>query len=300
MLIATRSCFCLSILGVLIACSAGALEMKPSVFDQHQHVMRYNFADDPDNVVRTVSANEESADRGRVGRKSPGKAFFLSLAVPGLGQYYNGNRIKPFLFLGTEVAAWMLYSEWHGEGDDLTEEFEAFNREHWLRERYENQYLLWAYGETDDDSLRGAAGITHHLPETRTQQYYEMTGKYNQFAWGWVDAELNGNSLEDLGQNVPPILGNETTPETQNRITYEAMRHDADVKYSRATKMIFISIANRLVSAFEAFIAARKHNSRVAETDNTSSFLSKLKLKPSLKSYHEHRDTPFLTVTYKF
>ncbi len=29
--------------------------------------------------------------------------------------------------------------------------------------------------------------VTHSLPSTKTQQYYEMVGKYLQFVYGWKD-----------------------------------------------------------------------------------------------------------------
>ncbi|MGB8658566.1 MAG: hypothetical protein WCE90_12415 [Candidatus Zixiibacteriota bacterium] len=29
--------------------------------------------------------------------------------------------------------------------------------------------------------------FSHHLPNSKTQQYYEMIGEYEQFSWGWDD-----------------------------------------------------------------------------------------------------------------
>ena len=79
-----------------------------------------------------------------------------------------------------------MYAKCHGDGNDITDRYEAFNRTYWHDDRYAT-YLFWNYGVTDDD-LINSAETTHHLPDTRTQQYYEMTGKYDQFAWGWDDA----------------------------------------------------------------------------------------------------------------
>ena len=60
------------------------------------------------------------------------------------------HRWLPILFFGAEVATWAMYFNWHNEGEDLTNKFEAFNRTHWSRDSYEQEYLLWAYGVTDD------------------------------------------------------------------------------------------------------------------------------------------------------
>ena len=74
------------------------------------------------------AAEDPSGSKSGSGYKSPAKAFILSLAVPGLGQYYYGSKIKPLVFLGVEVTSWVLYFKWNSEGDDITAEFEAFNR----------------------------------------------------------------------------------------------------------------------------------------------------------------------------
>ncbi|MBD3402716.1 hypothetical protein GF420_07460, partial [candidate division GN15 bacterium] len=159
------------------------------------------------------------------GHKSPFKAFVLSLAVPGAGQWYYGSKTKALLFFAVDVAAWGLHIKWHGDGVDMEDEFEAFNRQYWSRERYEQQYLQWAYGFTDDDLITEGE-VSHHLPDTRTQQYYEMTGKYDQFSWGWADAMLNDSTLSDYSDTNPPprITSTAVTPESALRFQYETMR----------------------------------------------------------------------------
>jgi len=102
--------------------------------------------------------------------KSPGKAFVLSLAVPGLGQYYNGSRIKPFLFVGVEELSWILHVKYHNEGNDLTDEFQAFNDTYWSEERYRD-FLRWTYGDSLESGIEEVV-INHTLPDTKTQQYY--------------------------------------------------------------------------------------------------------------------------------
>ena len=296
----------LSVVAGLIVFLAGyghAVELTPSFFDQDLLQIRYSSAASITKSNGTILAVNQAGDEegsfedSPVKEKSPFKAFALSAILPGAGQFYNGSKIKPLLFLGAEVAAWGFHFKYHGEGDDATDAYQQYNHDHWSRFDYEQKYLLWAYGVTDDD-LVDARELSHHLPDEQTQQYYEMTGKYNQFAWGWDDALLRGDSLESFGPGtMQPITGDSTTPSSARRMIYEGMRDDANSKYDRADKMIMIAIVNRLFSGFEAFFSARKINQRL--TGGSSTF-SRIDVDVSLKSYHARRDTPYMKLTYKF
>lgn len=276
-------------------CSAGS-----TVLEQEQLRLKYSLAQGEIGDSRYLAlsdamrAGPPSGVDSERSYKSPIKAFVLSLVVPGLGQYYYGSRIKPFVFLGAEIAAWAYYFKWHGEGGDITAEFEAFNRQHWVRMRYED-YLFYVYGVRDDDSVPSSATeVSHHLPDELSQQYYEMTGKYDQFAWGWDDARLNG---QDLGPGVLAITGPATVPYSANRLYYEGRRNAANDAFDKATRMVFVSMANRLISAFEALYRTRSLNNKARRS---SPEFGNIRLKAALKSYHSSKDTPFFTVTYKF
>ncbi|MEW5795471.1 MAG: hypothetical protein AB1772_03835, partial [Candidatus Zixiibacteriota bacterium] len=186
---------------------------------------------------------------------------------------------------------------------DATDAYKAFNHEHWSRDVYEQKYLWWAYGATDDDSIT-AREISHHLPDERTQQYYEMTGKYNQFAWGWDDARRSGLDIDQFfqdsvlinGGTSGRILDEATTPRSANRLQYETMRDDANKKYDKGRTMTYLAILNHVVSGFEAFFSAKKHN----REQGGSSVFSDIDVDLSLKSYHSRRDTPYVKLSYKF
>ncbi len=285
---------------IVSASAAASVKLNQSLFDRELQKLRYETTSQSSENSVTFAADETFllATTGFVERpklKSPGKAFFYSLMVPGLGQFYYGSKIKPLVFLSAEAASWAFYFKWHGEGDDLTDDYEAFNRDYWYRDRYED-FLLWTYDTTDDRAIH-EPGITHHLPDTRTQQYYEMTGKYDQFAWGWDDAVHHDSSLYDFDStNAPPSI-DEAVPYSALRLEYEKMRNDANNRYDRATRMIFVSIANRLISAFEAYFVVKSRNNKIKK--NTWG-IERLKVRTKLKSYHSHWDTTFVTFTYRF
>jgi len=283
--------------------SAG-IEAPASAFEIEHQKLRYQFAYgaiDQGTIYAAVDEvvweTEETTQASGFKRKSPLKAFLLSMAVPGLGQYYYGSRIKPVIFAGIEVASLFLHFKWDGDGDDMVAAFEQYNRIHWSRDSYEQKYLNWAYGTTNDGEL--GTEVSHHLPDTRTQQYYEMTGKYDQFAWGWDDAVLNGNSIDDYDstQAPPKIESDITTPYSARRFIYEGMRYDANQKHAKASDILFVTMANHLAAGFEAYFATRKLNQ---QGDRGAVILSEVKIKPSLKSFYTRLDTPWLGVAYSF
>jgi hypothetical protein len=254
-------------------------------------------------VLNALAVDEAPTAATETKYKSPAKAFFLSLAVPGLGQYYYGSRIKPFIFLGVEAATWAVYLKWHKDGSNITDEFEAFNRTHWAESRYQ-EYLLMNYGVTDDDSVAAQYyEISHHLPDTRTQQYYEMTGKYDQFSWGWDDAMYKGHGYTyyvDTSASGLPRLILDSIPTSANRNWYENRRKDANDKFDQAKKMIMVSLVNHVVSAFEALYQTKKLKNQTEEKKDEFSENTSWKFSAKLKSYHSRRDTPYVTVTLKF
>ncbi len=289
-----------------IGVSGRELQLSSSRMSQELLQMRYQGVrmlseEEPSASTHQVDQSESVSNRSskQWKRKSAPKAFAMSLVIPGLGQFYYGSRVKAALFFGADVAFWALASSSHKKGNELTDEFNAFNRAHWNRDSYEQKYLLWTYGFADDEEIpTDKTEISHHLPDTETQQYFEMTGKYNQFAWGWDDAELNGKKIDDYSVQNPPlrILEPASTPYSQNRLTYEDMRHSANKKFEQSRAMIMLAMANRIISSFEALFTVNRHNRGLAPEQQ----FSRVEVRASLKSYRAKRDTPFLKLTYRF
>lgn len=288
---------------VLLCESTTAVELESSYLEREGHRVRFGSAVTAGAVAGPAltglaqTDSFDSFDNEAMPRKSPLKALVLSAAIPGAGQFYLGGRIKPLLFFGAEIAAWGLHFKWQGAADDATDFFEQFNYDHWSRQAYKD-YLGEVYGDTVDTRIN-APGVTHHLPTTDTQQFFEMTGKYNQFAWGWDDATRHGESLEEriLAGSLEAITIDTLTPNSARRIHYEGLRHDANQKYDKARNMVMVSILNRLVSGFEAYFSAKNRNRNVSA--QKSSF-SRISMRASLESYQTKRDTPFVNLAYRF
>jgi hypothetical protein len=289
---------CAAILGIAIGSDANEIELTASPFDESSAISHLSLTEEIA-VLDEQWEGSTSASTANANMKSPSKAFLMSLVLPGAGQWYYGSKTKAVAFVGVEAASWLFHMKFHSDGDDLTRQYEDFSAAHWSRMDYQ-EYLTEAYGVTDDDQLHETE-VSHHLPETNSQQYYEMTGKYDQFAWGWDDATRHGMNLDSAAayysDTALRITSDTSAPQSANRITYNAMRGDANKKYDKATRILFVVMGNHLASAFEALISTKKLNKKISPALGA---LGNVKMKASLKSVYAKRDTPYVTLSYKF
>ena len=49
----------------------------------------------------------------------PARGLALSLAIPGMGQWYAGAKAKALFFFGLEVAGWMSWRSFSSAGEDI-------------------------------------------------------------------------------------------------------------------------------------------------------------------------------------
>lgn len=222
-----------------------------------------------------------------VSYKSVKKAAFMSAILPGAGQFYSNSYWKAATFAAIEALAWGLQINYRGKGDDQDAEFKEFARKNWSEQRYWSSVYYQLSGLPADDRPAGLPdyggdithdnrgrpiignwgeaemvlsqwdnttylrGFTHHLPETPTQQYYEMIGKYpEQFGNAWEDADFDTyyNGYE-----------NRITPLNK---TYTGMRDQANDFYNTASYGAMIVLINHVVSAVDAGFTARRANER--------------------------------------
>jgi hypothetical protein len=164
--------------------------------------------------------------------------ILFSAAVPGSGQLYARSWIKGLLFLGAEVALWVGTYHWNDEGDEIRTTFREYADAHWSESKWNTYYN----SEVDP--------ATHHLPKDnegntdKTQQYYEMIGKYDQFKQGWEDWAAGGPSL------------------TEMRDYYETLRDDSNKAYKKASYCTMAILGNHLISALDAALTIHKMNAK--------------------------------------
>jgi hypothetical protein len=181
--------------------------------------------------------------------KSLKRAFLYSLIIPGSGELYAGSKIKAVLFFGLDVTFWALYFNYHGKGKDKEDEYEDFADEHWYEDEYK-QWLIDRYDITSDTATywdpvkQEWTYLSHHLPDSKTQQYYEMIGKYEQFSAGWDDWDTT------------------STVVSENRDSYLNLRRDSNDLLNKAKYSAMFSLANHILSAFDAAISVKRYNKK--------------------------------------
>ena len=214
------------------------------------------FVYDPDSTEEKMSTDVY----GFKG-KSVKKAFVYSLLIPGTGEFYAGSKIKAVIFLGLDVTLWALYFNYHGKGKDKEDEYQKFADRYWWKDEYE----FWLYDSVYHNEYSPQSWnpnvtpanvcdtfpywennkwvyLSHHLPDEKTDQYYEMIGKYEQFKFGWDDFP---DDLDEIRRNI-----------------YLDVRENSNRWLNKAKYSAMFSLANHILSAFDAAIAVKRYNKK--------------------------------------
>jgi hypothetical protein len=224
-----------------------------------------------DNLVKQNSFESQGE------KKSVVLAGVLSGLVPGAGEVYVGgtiNYIKAGAFVLIEAVSIYYGVSYNKRGNDQTNFFQNFADQRWSVVKYAQwindnttgvkvtifppdaqhptpwQQVDWASLNAAEDAI-GAIGFTHKLPPHGDQQYYELIGKYPQYARGWED-DIN-----------PPDLANPDfiTPEFH---WYSEMRGDANSLYKVSARGVSIIYINHVLSILDAIWSSVSFNKNIA------------------------------------
>lgn len=255
------------------------LALAVVAFAQDQTVLNYNqeafdltqkYASFSQAADETGSASGVTPSGGE--RKAPGKALLLSAIMPGAGELYAGSPLKAILFFGIEVGAWAGVAINQADGKDKEDYFQEYADNHWSKgdywlwleslgnwvepsgvERIGEYYPQSVYNDFEDDN-----GFTHNLPMTKTQQYYEMIGKYiTQFGPGWDDADLE---LELGGSETD---GFHYDGDSDNSVNYMDLRYKSNQALDKAAMFFQIVMLNHVASALDAGFTVRAMNRKI-------------------------------------
>ena len=260
------------------------LALAFAAFGQDQALFNYN--QEAFDLTQKYTAFSQGAgdadDAGGVSamgseRKSPGKALMLSAIMPGAGELYAGSPLKAILFFGIEVGSWAGVAIYQADGKDKEDLFEKYADTHWSKGDYwqwlesldnwvdpsgipktwnpdlgGDFYPQSVYNTFEDDN-----GFTHNLPLTKTQQYYEMIGKYiTQFGPGW----------DDVPDPLNYTTGTENfyfSGESPNSRDYMDMRYESNQALDKSALFFQIVMLNHVVSALDAGFTVRAMNKKL-------------------------------------
>ncbi|MEO8232754.1 MAG: hypothetical protein ABI638_10760 [Ignavibacteriota bacterium] len=201
-------------------------------------------------------------------KRSPVLAGVLSLLIPGAGEIYSEEYLKAGIFVAIEAAVITTGLIYDKKGNDKTTEFQNYaddykNSDHnWSAVRYAewlNQYKsanipinpdvnLPPWERVNWNDINAVESGSHKLPPYGEQQYYELIGKYHQFAAGWNDFTGGGNN-----DQISPNLS-----------FYSRMRGDANSFYSVASTAVIGIYVNHFLSALDGVWSATQFNKDLA------------------------------------
>ncbi len=203
------------------------------------------------------------------GHKSGLLAAGLSFILPGLGEYYVGDQIwRGMIFTALDALFWFEQFRFNARGDDSLIIYQVYANEHFSPLAYADSLnSMLAKSERSafridtnkvknhdfsdihkaEDSLEifGFPDMSHRLPEFGEQDYYEVISKWQQFVFGWSDYVTGGQT---------------PSPEFEE---HKNKRGNMNYQYEVARYFVFGLVANRVLSAIDAALLARDHNSAI-------------------------------------
>ncbi len=242
-----------------------------------------------------AEAPDSAATTPVKGKLVPGKAILLSAILPGAGQYYGKNPVMAGVFLALEAGALAGVWIYNSEGMSLEDEYMKLAADNWVygagayvgpETDFGHQYVnyeYWAatnFGNDNefggDDVFTGdiqawmekswaqklsylpSNGFTHELdPNDQDQQYYEMIGKYDQFAPGWPDYIEDDATTWQTNASI-----------TQMRDSYLTKRKDSNDALDMSKNFTMVVLGNHLLSALHAGFNVSRHNKKLAKEQN--------------------------------
>jgi len=156
------------------------------------------------------------------------KAFLMSLVLPGWGQYYAEARGRAAIYFGLEAGLWLTYGGFQAYGGWREQDYKTYAASHAGVDPDGKQKSFFLGVENYDsiDEYNAA-----QLRQRNTVDYYYDT---ETFYWNWES--------------------------TAKRDRFGQLRKSADRAYNRATLTLGAILANHVVSAVDAILAARRFN----------------------------------------
>lgn len=178
-----------------------------------------------------------------VKRKSIKKAFFLSLAVPGAGEYYVGQKRYAKGFLASEALIWSfaLFSRYQGV-------------------MWRDDYIAYAAAQAGANSGRS--------DDLYYQNIYEWPNSdwYNEYQWAEARDLYPDDPAAQAAYVADKIYSEADAWEWQSAEEWDRFRNlrvKSESAYRRVTYAAGAALLNHLLSAVNAARLAKGHNDRL-------------------------------------
>ncbi len=230
--------------------------------------------------------------------RSPKKAMFLSMLVPGLGQAYVKNYLKSALFGVAEAAIIGVAVNYHMKGSDQKRDAREFADNNYDHQKLNTFYddlktHLQSKDAKDYMDILGLIIDSNVVRSSSKADNYYHAIEENAYVQGWKDAEprftSNGYQIEGeykFGYKAYKEEGDDSTwlitrtdkatgqvietgkfgfSEDQGK--FRDMVSKSTGYYKVSTNMLFLLLANHLASAVDALFSAKAHNDALLERE---------------------------------
>ncbi len=179
------------------------------------------------------------------------------------GQY--GDWLNDYtVFLNSELGAGIDVPEIDTEIGVDFQHPETWSSENW--EAVNTMFSQMHHTERSVFHVETGASFSHQLPDFSSQQYYELIGKYYQFAPGWSDYPewIDGNG--DFTEAIDPEMtgpGGSKPNVSQKFFKYAEDHAESQDLFRSASHYGLLIALNHIVAAIDAAIVSKLHNDRI-------------------------------------
>ncbi len=231
--------------------------------------------------------------------RSPQKALFMSLLLPGWGQAYSKSYLKTGLFIALEAGLIAGHLKFKSDGKSKKDDAHAVADKHFDTKRLETFYTeLRKYGKksnpegADADILtamnfQSGTTIESHMKVVSDGIYVEAGNAHN--VQGWSDKVGSYNlsnpyfytGATQLKDSTFVLDGDTYFGESGLQNSYNGMLDESEKDYDYSEAFLIGLVVNHVVSAADAFITAYAYNKKYMKNEET--ILSRISLDNSME-----------------
>lgn len=190
--------------------------------------------------IRTLTDQHITNDN-IVSLKSPNEAFLYSLAIPGMGQLYNGSKYG-YIYTAAEVGLWITYFVLRNSAVNTREDYRELVRDNVI---FIGPGSFEEWDEIEDYEHATQYENWNHVYDSEATR--NRTGK-----WYWKDLDPSLKDAEDTSIEF----------DSKHRLQAYGLRQDANDTFENARTVLGLVILNHVFSAVEARISAKRWNNK--------------------------------------
>ncbi len=187
---------------------------------------------------------ETPAEAEREDGPSKAKALLLSVGLPGAGQYYAGHTTRAKVFFLAEAAIWTSFVVFQVQGHLRQDNYIEYaglmagvNAENKPEEFYRalGKYMRSDPGpDSYNEDIRREARALYPDSRQAQEQYLQENGYFGEDGWEWQSAD--------------------------DQAHYKGLRKKSLFSFEKATYMLGLAVANRVLAAMDATRSVAKHS----------------------------------------